>query len=432
MKNLKKGGRIFDKKQKTLQKDEFLLKYQCRPPMEPKYIKDEDSIANILNDNGEFLYGMNLAAAYQKFNEWQKKILENITSKNNQNDILLYCREQILKKINIQDATFNEIISFNKNEYSNFNNLEEIITTFSKRNCINKDGSINYSNYKLIEYDLDSIEEEISKIILPAKKFFEPEFQKFVIYGYECYRGDNSTVICDFIDKYSNNLLLKQEKKILYDFSKEKTDCTNFMFSLQLLIFYLKNENYNPDVIIKDAIKNIPDYINISDDCKEFFENNPNFKLNSLLSIYEYIELLCYPKILENINDDYKIDIEQEEINKINTYFNNENEKLISKKLIVTPIRKLISRFLSGKRRESEIKEDINLLYFLQSKKEFWDKDLFDNDNFENEFEDMINSFTINVNQAIKFYDILGGGKELLDLKKEFEEEYQFIELNSN
>ena len=78
------------------------------------------------------------------------------------------------------------------------------------------------------------------------------------------------------------------------------------MFSIQLLIFYLKNENYNPDVKIKDAIKNIPDYINISDECKEFFENNPNFKLNILISIFEYIELLCYSEIVENVNEEYK------------------------------------------------------------------------------------------------------------------------------
>jgi len=194
------------------------------------------------------------------------------------------------------------------------------------------------------------------------------------------------------------------------------------MFSLQLLIFYLKNENYNSDYTIKDAINNVPDYVNIGDDCKEFFENNPNFKLNSLISVFEYIELLCYPQILENVNDDYKVDIEQEEIDKINTYFNNENEKLISKMLIATTVRRLISRFLSGKRGENEVKEDENLLYFLQAKEEFWNKDLFNNPKFDEEFETMIYSFTVNVNQAIKFYDILGGDKELLGDKKEFEE----------
>ena len=176
---------------------------------------------------------------------------------------------------------------------------------------------------------MQHFQEEIGKIILPGKKSFKPDSQKFVTYGFEGYRGGNSTVISDFINKYSQNPLLKEEKKILYDFSQERRDYNNFMFSLQLLIFYLKNENYNPDYSIKEAINNIPDYVNIGDDCKEFFKNNPDFKLNSLISVFEYIELLCYPQILENVNDDYKIDIEQEEIDKINTYFNDEKEKLI-------------------------------------------------------------------------------------------------------
>ena len=90
--------------------------------------------------------------------------------------------------------------------------------------------------------------------------------------------------------------------------------------------------------------------------------------------------------------------------------------------LIATTVRRLISRFLSGKRGENEVKEDENLLYFLQAKEEFWTKDLFNNNKFDEEFENMIYSFTVNVNQAIKFYEILGGDKELLGDKKEFEE----------
>ena len=42
--------------------------------MEPKYINEEDQIANVLNDNDEFLYRMNLVATYEKFIEWQNKI----------------------------------------------------------------------------------------------------------------------------------------------------------------------------------------------------------------------------------------------------------------------------------------------------------------------------------------------------------------------
>ena len=50
-------------------------------------------------------------------------------------------------------------------------------------------------------------------------------------------------------------------------------------------------------------------------------------------------------------------------------------------------------------------------IYFLQAKEEFWNKDLFNNNKFDEEFENMIYSFTVNVNQAIKFYEILGGEK---------------------
>ena len=50
--------------------------------------------------------------------------------------------------------------------------------------------------------------------------------------------------------------------------------------------------------------------------------NSHNLKLNILISIYEYIELLCYPQIVDNVNEDYKKEIEREQIEKIDNYFN--------------------------------------------------------------------------------------------------------------
>ncbi len=79
--------------------------------------------------------------------------------------------------------------------------------------------------------------------------------------------------------------------------------------------------------------------------------------------------------------------------------------------LILPAVRKFISRFLGGKRDEKEIKERENLLYFLQSKEEFWPKDKFHNPKFDVEFENLFNSFSINVNKAINFYEVLGGNK---------------------
>ena len=410
-------------KQKTKKKEEYLLKYRCRPEIKIKQITEESELAYVLNDDGEYDFGMNIAASYQLFTEWQNLVLGNIINSNSQNGVLKYFIDQISKEILTQNATSNEIISFNlNNENSMFNSFEEIITAFSKRNCYNNDGTINYSNYKNIQYDFDLIEETIGKIILPGKKSFKPEVQRFITYGYEGYRGGNSTVILDYLSKYNQSPLSKQEKKILYEFSQRGKDYNNFMFSLQLLIFYLKNENYQSNYSIKDAINNIPDYVNIGNECKEFFEINDNFKLINLISIFEYIELLCYPQIVENVNDDYKKQINQEEINKINKYFYDDGKKLIKKILLATSVRKFISRYLSGKRGDNEIKEDENLLFFIQNKEEFWPKEIFNNQLFEKEFEEMIGSFNAQVNESLDFYEVLGGDMILLGDKKEFEE----------
>ena len=311
-------------------KDQYLLKYKCRPPMVLKDIKDSDVIANVLNDDGEWLYGMYLAAAYQMFINWQNTFLNNIIGNISQSGVLHYFKEQLEKEIYAQDATNSEVISLNlNNENSIYNTFDEVITAFSKRSFIDLEGQINYRNYKNIKYDFDLIEEELGKIILPGKKLFKNEAERFVTYGFEGYRGGNSTVIQEFIAKYNQNPLEKPERKILFDYTtKNRIDFNGLMFSLQLLIFYLKNENYQSTHSINDAIEKTPDFVKINDDCKEFFKEHDNFKLNILISIYEYIELLCYPQIVDNVNEDYKKEIEREQIEKINEYFAQENDKI--------------------------------------------------------------------------------------------------------
>ena len=44
---------------------------------------------------------------------------------------------------------------------------------FSKRNCFDNEGNINYSNYQKLYYDFNLIENEMGKIILPGKKMFK-------------------------------------------------------------------------------------------------------------------------------------------------------------------------------------------------------------------------------------------------------------------
>ena len=195
-------------------KEKYLLEYNNRQQMDIKYIKESDPIAFVLNDDGEVSYGMHLAAAYQKFINWQNSFLNNIIENISQSGVLHYFKDQLKKEIYAQDATNTEIVNLNlDNDTSLYNSFNEIFTVFSRRNCFDK-GKINYSNYKNIQYDFDLIEEEIGKIILPGKKLFKNS-QRFVTYGFEGYRGGNQLLFKIFL-KNINKIHLKKLKEKYY------------------------------------------------------------------------------------------------------------------------------------------------------------------------------------------------------------------------
>ena len=81
--------------------------------------------------------------------------------------------------------------------------------------------------------------------------------------------------------------------------------------------------------------------------------------------------------------------------------------------MLATACRKLISRSLSGKRGENDVKEDDNIFLSLQYKEEVWKKYIFNDVNFDNDFEVLL-TIPIRNENAIDLYDVLGGDAELL------------------
>ena len=69
------------------------------------------------------------------------------------------------------------------------------------------------------------------------------------------------------------------------------------MFSIQLLIFYLSKENVNIEKSLDKILLQIPNYVQINQELKEFINRNEDFKIKHLLTIYEYIERLYYNQI---------------------------------------------------------------------------------------------------------------------------------------
>ena len=85
---------------------------------------------------------------------------------------------------------------------------------------------------------------------------------------------------------------------------------------------------------------------NISNDVKDFFNNDDNqcFKINNLLYVYEYIEQFCYNQIEDNVDIEYKKEINDELKNQINKYFDDkkgDKNVLITKVILISAVTKI-------------------------------------------------------------------------------------------
>ena len=154
----------------------FSTKYGNRDEMLPIDMDENKSLAYFLNDDGEIGKGMYIAAAYQKFIEWQNQFLDRLIIPLKQNGILHHFVKNMERKIDIQKAKKNEVLNFDEiDDY-----FIDIIYDNCKRNIYREDNSINYMNYKLFIYDFDSIEKKLGEILLPGKVKFN-DYEKIKI-----------------------------------------------------------------------------------------------------------------------------------------------------------------------------------------------------------------------------------------------------------
>jgi hypothetical protein len=380
-------------------------------------------LSNFCVDIGEFDYGMVLTGIYREMINWQNQFINVVLNSKNEND--KNYSELFKQEIMIQDCNESDIIKFPPiNEVMN-NNI--IKYSYQK-------------NYGVIFYNYELIEEELSSIILPSIKRLISDNEKclrYVTYQYEGFRGNKSNIITRFIEKYKPKELDIEELKIIYNYKHdwEKNDnkkIINFLFSLQILIDIILENNYNNNELIINIIeeKNQNENIYI---LKYFFDLGKDknlFTVDTLINIFNIFEIICWDKIKENLMDIYLMDINEKIKKKIDNFFLNENkenkgnsinennQKIITKRNLSIAIRRYVSRYLAGKRGQTEINENNNLIYYL-SKQELWDDYGFVyNEEFEVElgmifgYED--NNLKICVGQATKLYEYLGGDKSLL------------------
>ena len=414
----------------------YEIKFGCREEMPVLDLDDNSTLTHFLVDNGELCNGMYLAAAYQNFIEWQNIFLDKLIESLKQSGILHHYVKNMEKKIDVQNAKKNDTLDFDE-----VNDIfTEIIYENSRRNILREDNSINYMNYKQYVYDFDSIEKTLGELLLPGKvKFNGVENLRYVTYCFEGFRGNKSSILSDFINKYSQKELSEDKKKLIYDIIKDKLNENNdelqkILFSIQLLIYYLIKERQIETEEIKTIINDLPGYVNLSKECREFFqEPRLTIKFEELMEVYIYLELLCFfnfkknndkkedeeddNPIIKNLRKEYKMPIDEKQSKDILSIFENKIFKLITKETLAVSCRRFISRYLVSNRDDIEYDEK-NLLSLYLNRYEFWPKDFIEKNNINILEEDLelLEKTGLIVGQCYALYKLMN-----FDEKKEFE-----------
>ena len=390
----------------------YAIKFNKNEEMPPIDLDENKSLDYFLNDDGEMYKGMYIASAYQNFISWQNTFLDQIIEPLRQTGILHHFIKNMGKSIDVQNAKNNEALNFDKaNE-----DLMDIIYNNSKRNIFTMENKINYLNYKQFNYDFDSIESNLGELILPGKvKFNGCDHLRFVTYNFEGFRSNKSNILSDFSKIYKSEPLSLENKQRIYDSIKDKlqnqnNELSKILFSIQLFIYYLIQEQQKENDDINIIIQNLPDYVNLSKECIEFFEKQ-KLKVNEIIEVYSYIELLCFQSIINILNQKFKKEIEEEKKNVINETLEDNKSEVIKKLNLSTACRKLISRYLISSRIDNEYNENSNLALYL-FREEMWSKeDWKKKDILEQELK-ILEKYKITLGHCYELYKLLGGDEE--------------------
>jgi hypothetical protein len=279
--NIKQLYKDFEKGYNSISNNS--IKYENYNLKKEKKISLDDPIAYILNDNNELDYGMYIAAAYYNFTQYQNSFLDAILL-NIEKSELKYFKKQIINLIVPQNATNLEVVNLNiSNEL--VNSFYELISFYSYRNCFDKNGKIIYNNYRDIKYEIQKIELELGRILLPGKRKFSKE-QKFIIYSFEDYSENHSNAISIFIENFPQIKLVKEKKISLKEIIEANSDYETIVTNLYTIIFYYqdKKKNISPKDSIIKAVEYLPKIIQISQVVKKKFDN---FYINEIIKIIE-------------------------------------------------------------------------------------------------------------------------------------------------
>lgn len=379
------------------------VKFGCRKEMEPlKEITLKDPIAQVLNDDGEYRYGMYIAAGYQYLCEIQNEFLNAVKAAITNNIRLFYLKNNFNSSIIVQKAKPFQVIGIDKDNFmEKFKNFEDLIISNASVSCY---------NYCDIEFNYEKIEESLQILLIQGKKLFKDE-QILVTYIYETFRGNNSAIITNFGNRIAQKPITQNEKFVINAFLQSIKRIDKVIATLTSMIFFLQNTTMNPDDTLISACDTMQKFVEIEKPLKEFFRNTLEFTIEKLVDIYNFVEKQSFEKIKENVSKDFREALAENKKDLINKFYIDNPNTILTKNRIATSVRRFISRFLT---KDDDFDNSKELFSILFAKEEFWDKDIFNNEKFDDEnyyFYD----FDIKISESLNLYEFLGGDKEIVE-----------------
>lgn len=276
-----------------------------------------------------------------------------------------------------------------------------------------KNGDINYLNYNSFVYDLPQIEEELGRIILSGKCLFKNKDNlNYVTYLGE---GTKSEMMSKFYSKYPQTDLSEEEKDVIVQYIKTKKNENNdydfkpIFISMQLIIFYTINNNFTLNDKISEILAQKPDYLKIEQDCLDFFTQEANdFKIDQFMNIFFLFEHLCFKDLCNNLDEQYKTQIEEETQKKITKLFsNNKLNDIISIKDFAAALRRYISRYLVGKKQKIEKTLEKGYLSDKLDKPDLWNEKIGKISNLKKLISKSLSELKLTVDKSYEFYQLI-------------------------
>ena len=264
---------------------------------------------------------------------------------------------------------------------------------------------------------------------MPGKCLFEKENDYFVTFWGEGFNGGKSNILQTFCKKQKQLDLGDDEKNAIIEYFRgNKIEPKNFFSSMQLIIFYLINNDFDKNEEIIKIIGKIPEYVKIEQSILEFFNDNETLKkikVNKILSVFSFFEHLCYNELCETLQNEYKENIKDEIINEIKEKFdkNKYNGDILIKDLAAA-VRRFISRYLVGKKQKTDIDPKSMLLPQLK-RVDLWNENNWNLKNLEKLVSNVIEEFKLTVGQSYNFYEIIKDEDSLPKIDKPEQDDYR-------